>query len=102
MPTPDTIDVLNRVLATLDDRELQAKARQAESALRQAEAGRSQAAAQLELATATHARYRALLEGTAISRQPSQVVSVSLVVEMTVVGMARRRICSSSSRSSKP
>jgi RND family efflux transporter MFP subunit len=64
-----------RVLVTLDDRELQAKVRQAESALRQAEAARSQASTQLELAAATHARYRALLEGRAISRQEYENVA---------------------------
>lgn len=64
-----------RTLLVLDDRELQAKVRQAESALGQAEAGRTQAAARLELAAATHARYRALLEGRAISRQEYENVA---------------------------
>lgn len=64
-----------RVLVTLDARELQAKVRQAESALAQAEAARSQAATRLELAAATHARYRALLEGRAISRQEYENVA---------------------------
>jgi len=71
-----------RVLVTLDDRELQAKVRQAEGAVRQAEgavqqaeAALAQASAQLELAAATHARYRALLEGRAVSRQEYEHVA---------------------------
>jgi RND family efflux transporter MFP subunit len=58
-----------QTLVALDDRELQAKLRQAESGVRQAEAARNQAAAGLELAASTLARYQALLEGRAVSRQ---------------------------------
>lgn len=69
-------------LVQLDGRELQEKVRQAESArsqaegaLAQARAGVRQAQAQLELATATHTRYRALLDGRAVSRQEYENVA---------------------------
>jgi multidrug efflux pump subunit AcrA (membrane-fusion protein) len=78
-----------QLLVTLDDRELRAKLlqaeagrrlaeaglKQAEAGRRQAEAGRRQAEAQQELATATHDRYRALLEGRAVSRQEYEQVA---------------------------
>jgi RND family efflux transporter MFP subunit len=78
-----------QLLVRLDDRELRAKLlqaeaglRQAEAGLRQAEAGRRQAEAGLhqaeahrELATATHDRYRALLEGRAVTRQEYEQVA---------------------------
>ena len=82
------------VLVRLDDRDLQARVRQAESAVRQAEsavrqaeAARTQASAQLELAAATHARYRALLEGKAVTRQEYEHVSAQET--MARAGMAQ-------------
>ncbi|MHB8835466.1 MAG: efflux RND transporter periplasmic adaptor subunit [Candidatus Methylomirabilia bacterium] len=79
----------DQLLASLDDRELRAKVLQAEAGKRQAEAGLQQAAAgrrqaeaglqqaeaQRELATATHERFRALLEGRAVSRQEYEQVA---------------------------
>jgi HlyD family secretion protein len=77
------------LLVRLDDRELRAKLLQAEAGLRlaeaglqqavagrrQAEAGLHQAEAQRDLASATHERYRALLEGRAVSRQEYEQVA---------------------------
>jgi RND family efflux transporter MFP subunit len=77
-----------KVLVTLDDRELQAKVRQAESAVRQAEAARSQAASQLDLATATHGRYKTLLEGRAVSRQEYEHVAAQEAVARAAVAQA--------------
>lgn len=79
-----------QVLVTLDDRELQSKVRQAESAVRQAEAARSQAATQLELAASTHVRYRALLDGRAVSRQEYEHVAAQ-------EGMARAAVAQADS-----
>jgi len=76
-------------LLTLDDRELRAKVLQAEAGKRQAEAGLQQAAAgrrqaeagllqaeaQRDLAVATHERFRALLDGRAVSRQEYEQVA---------------------------
>ena len=78
-----------QLLVRLDDRELRAKVQQAEAGVRQAEAGvlqagasrrqaeagLHQAEAQRELATATHERFRALLEGRAVSRQEYEQVA---------------------------
>jgi multidrug resistance efflux pump len=78
-----------QLLVRLDDRELRAKLLQAEAGQRlaeaglkqaaagrrQAEAGLRQAEAQRELAAATHERYRALLEGRAVSRQEYEQVA---------------------------
>jgi multidrug efflux pump subunit AcrA (membrane-fusion protein) len=78
-----------QLLVRLDDRELRAKVLQAEAGVRQAEAGLQQAAAgrrqaeaglhqaeaQRELASATHERYRALLEGRAVSRQEYEQIA---------------------------
>jgi RND family efflux transporter MFP subunit len=85
------------VLATLDDRELQAKVRQAESALRQAEAGRSQAATQLELATATLARYQALLDGRAVSRQEFDNVAAQQAMARSAVAQAESAVAQAQS-----
>jgi multidrug efflux pump subunit AcrA (membrane-fusion protein) len=79
----------DQLLARLDDRDLRAKVAQAEAGKRQAEAGLQQAAAgkrqaeaglrqaeaQRELAAATHERYRALLDGHAVSRQEYEQVA---------------------------
>jgi len=86
-----------QVLLTLDDRELQAKVRQAESALRQAEAARNQASAQLELASATHGRYRALLEGRAISRQEYEHVAAQETVASAAVAQAEGAVSQATS-----
>ncbi len=78
-----------QLLVRLDDRELRAKVLQAEAGVRQAEAGLQQAGAgrnqaeaglhqaeaQRELATATHERFKALLEGRAVSRQEYEQVA---------------------------
>jgi RND family efflux transporter MFP subunit len=78
-----------QLLVTLDDRDLRAKVLQAEAGMRQAEAGLQQAAAgrrqaesglqqaeaQRELATATHERFKALLDGRAVSRQEYEQVA---------------------------
>lgn len=77
-----------RVLVTLDDRELQTKVRQAESALGQAEAARSRAQTQLGLAAATHARYRALLDGRAVSRQEYEHVAAQEDVARATLAQA--------------
>jgi len=91
-----------QLLATLDDRELRAKVLQAEAGKRQAEAGLQQAAAgrrqaeaglqqaeaQRELATATHERFRALLEGRAVSRQEYEQVAAQERVARGAVAQA--------------
>jgi multidrug efflux pump subunit AcrA (membrane-fusion protein) len=84
-----------QVLVTLDDRDLQAKVRQAEGAVRQAEAAvrqaegaRAQASAQLELAEATHARFTALLEGKAVSRQEYENVAAQEAVARAALSQA--------------
>lgn len=84
-----------QVLVTLDDRDLQAKVRQAESglrqaeaAVRQAEAARAQATAQFDLATATHTRYRALLDGKAVSRQEYEHVATQEAVARAAVAQS--------------
>ena len=69
------------VLVTLDDRELQAKLRQAEGALRQAEAQR-------ELARSTHERYKALLEGKAVSKQEYDTVAAQEKIASEAVNQA--------------
>lgn len=76
------------LLATLDGRELQARVRQAESALRQAQAGLQQAQAQRDLAVATHARFAALLEGKAVSRQEYEQVAAQERVAQAAVAQA--------------
>ena len=97
-------DVVKRgqLLATLDDRELRAKVLQAEAGLRQAEAGSQQAAAgrrqaeaglrqaeaQRDLATATHERFKALLEGRAVSRQEYEQVAAQERVAQGAVAQA--------------
>jgi len=92
----------NQLLATLDDRELRTKVLQAEAGKRQAEAGLQQAAAgrhqaeaglhqaetQRELATATHARFRALLDGRAISRQEYEQVAAQEQLAQGAVAQA--------------
>jgi multidrug efflux pump subunit AcrA (membrane-fusion protein) len=79
----------DQLLVRLDDRELRAKLLQAEAGLRQAEAGLQQASAgrrqaeaglnqaeaQRELAMATHERYKALLDGRAVTRQEYEQVA---------------------------
>lgn len=85
------------VLVVLDDRELQAKVRQAESAMRQAEAARSQAATQLELATATHQRYQALLEGRAVSRQEYENVAAQEALARGAVAQAESAVAQAAS-----
>ena len=55
------------LLVVLDDREFRSKVRAAKGGLRQAQA-------QLELATVTHERYKALLDGKAVSRQEYDAV----------------------------
>lgn len=81
-----------QLLATLDVRELQAKARQAESGLRQAEAGLKQAQAQRDLAAATHARFRALLDGKAVSRQEYDQVAAQEAVAQAAVTQAESAV----------
>lgn len=82
-------------LVQLDGRELQEKVRQAESAQRQAEgavaqarAGVRQAQAQLELAAASHTRYRALLDGRAVSRQEYEHVAAQETMAREAVSQA--------------
>lgn len=91
-----------QLLVRLDDRELRAKVQQAEAGLhqaeagvlqagagrRQAEAGLHQAEAQRELATATHGRFRALLEGRAVSRQEYEQVAAQERVARGAVAQA--------------
>jgi RND family efflux transporter MFP subunit len=86
-----------QLLATLDVRELQAKARQAESGLRQAEAGLKQAQAQRDLAAATHARFRALLEGRAVSRQEYDQVAAQEAVAQAAVAQAESAVAQAAS-----
>lgn len=81
-----------QLLATLDDRELQAKVRQAEGAQRQAEAGLRQAQAQRELAQATHTRFAALLEGQAVSRQEYEQVAAQEKVAGAAVAQAESAV----------
>ncbi|HEY5998207.1 MAG TPA: efflux RND transporter periplasmic adaptor subunit [bacterium] len=88
-----------QTLVVLDDRELQAKVQQAESARRQAEAGRqqaeaarAQAQAQLGLAAATHARYQALLQSRAVSRQEYEQVAAQESVARAAVAQAEAAI----------
>lgn len=81
-----------QLLAELDVRELQAKARQAESGLRQAEAGLKQAQAQRDLAAATHARFKALLEGRAVSRQEYEQVAAQEAVAQAAVAQAESAV----------
>lgn len=69
------------VLVTLDDRELQARLKQAEGALRQAEAQR-------ELARSTHERYKALLDGKAVSRQEYDTVAAQEKIASEAVNQA--------------
>jgi RND family efflux transporter MFP subunit len=56
-------------------RQAEAGLQQAAAGRRQAEAGLHQAESQRELATATHERYKALLEGRAVSRQEYEQVA---------------------------
>jgi multidrug efflux pump subunit AcrA (membrane-fusion protein) len=91
-----------QLLARLDDRELRTKVQQAEAGQRQAEAGLQQAAAgrrqaeagllqataQRELAAATHERFRALLEGRAISRQEYEQVAAQERMAQAAVAQA--------------
>lgn len=93
-----------RALVVLDGRDLQAKVRQAESALRQAEAARGQAEAargqaevQLGLATATHGRYQALLEGKAVSRQEYEHVASQEAVARAAVAQAESAVAQAES-----
>ena len=86
-----------QLLAELDDRELQAKARQAESGLRQAEAGLKQAQAQRDLAAATHARFQALLEGRAVSRQEYEQVAAQEAVAQAAVAQAESAVAQATS-----
>ncbi len=74
-----------QLLATLDDRELQARVRQAENGRRQAEAGLGQARAQRDLSAATLARFAALLEGKAVSRQEFEQVAAQEKVAQAAV-----------------
>lgn len=92
-------DSVNRgqLLATLDDRELQAKERQAESGLRQAEAGLKQAQAQRDLAAATHTRFRALLDGKAVSRQEYDQVAAEEAVAEAAVAQAESAVAQATS-----
>ena len=92
------------VLVRLDDRDLQARVRQAESAVLQAEsavlqaeAARTQASAQLELAAATHARYRALLEGKAVTRQEYEHVSAQETMARAGVAQAESAVAQAKS-----
>jgi len=91
-----------QLLVTLDDRELRAKVLQAEAGKRQAEAGMQQAAAgqrqaeaglhqaeaQVELATATHGRFKALMEGRAVSRQEYEQVAAQERMAKSAVAQA--------------
>jgi RND family efflux transporter MFP subunit len=86
-----------QLLATLDVRELQAKARQAESGLRQAEAGLRQAQAQRDLAAATHTRFRALLDGRAVSRQEYDQVAAQEAVAQAAVSQAESAVSQATS-----
>jgi RND family efflux transporter MFP subunit len=86
-----------QLLATLDVRELQAKARQAEGGQRQAEAGLKQAQAQRDLAAATHARFRALLAGKAVSRQEYEQVAAQEAVAQAVVAQAESAVAQAES-----
>jgi multidrug efflux pump subunit AcrA (membrane-fusion protein) len=98
----------DQLLARLDDRELRAKVLQAEAGARQAEAGLQQAAAgrrqaeaglhqaeaQRELAAMTHERFKALLEGRAISRQEYEQVAVQERLAQGAVAQAEGAVAS--------
>ncbi len=81
-----------QLLARLDDREFQAKVRQAESGQRQAEAGLKQAQAQRDLAAATHTRFKALLDGKAVSRQEYEQVAAQEAVAQAAVAQAESAV----------
>jgi len=96
----------DQLLARLDDRELRAKVLQAEAGMRQAEAGLQQASAgrrqaeaglhqaesQRELATATHERFKALLEGRAVSRQEYDQVAAQERMAQGAVAQAESAV----------
>jgi multidrug efflux pump subunit AcrA (membrane-fusion protein) len=96
----------DQLLVTLDDRDLRAKVLQAEAGKRQAEAGMQQAAAgrrqaeaglhqaesQRELATATHGRFKALLDGKAVSRQEYEQVAAQERMAQGAVAQAEGAI----------
>lgn len=86
-----------QLLVRLDDRELQAKVRQAESGKRQAEAGLKQAQAQRDLAAATHRRFAALLEGRAVSRQEYEQVAAQESVAAAAVAQAESAVAQAAS-----
>ena len=96
----------DQLLARLDDRDLRAKVLQAEAGLRQAEAGLQQASAgrrqaeaglqqaeaQRELASATHERFKALLEGRAVTRQEYEQVAAQERIARGAVAQAEGAI----------
>jgi multidrug efflux pump subunit AcrA (membrane-fusion protein) len=98
-----------QLLVSLDDRELRSKVLQAESGVRQAEAGvlqagagrrqaeagLHQAEAQRELATATHERFRALLDGRAVSRQEYEQVAAQERMARGAVAQAEGAVAQS-------
>ena len=86
-----------QLLVRLEDRELRAKLQQAEGGERQAEAALRQARAQQGLAASTLARFTALLEGKAVTRQEYDQVAAQEAVAAAAVAQAESAVAQAAS-----